>query len=45
MKGAEVAERLGLSLQAAYTALWRAEQRGWIEHRRGHGYRLKEQRS
>jgi biotin operon repressor len=45
MKGEVVAERLGLSLVAAYTALWRAEQRGLIEHRRNQGYRLKEQRS
>jgi DNA-binding IclR family transcriptional regulator len=44
-KGADVAEQLGLSLTAAYVALWRAERRGLLEHRRGQGYRLKEQRS
>ena len=45
MKGEVVAERLGLLPGAAYAALWRAEQRGLIEHRRNQGYRLKEQRS
>ena len=41
----DVAERLGLSRAAALQALWRAEQRGLIEHRRSYGYRLKEPRS
>ena len=41
----DIAERLGLSRRAALQALWRAERRGLIEHRRGYGYRLKEQQS
>ena len=40
-----IAERLGLSRGAALQALWRAERRGLIEHRRGYGYRLTEQRA
>jgi len=38
---AVVAERLGLSLKATYVALWRAEQRGLIEHRWRRGYRVR----
>ena len=45
MKGADVAERLGLSPTAAYVALWRAERRGLLEHCPGQGYRLKGQQS
>ena len=38
---AVVAERLGLSLNAAYVALWRAERRGLLEHRYRRGYRVR----
>ena len=41
-KAVVVAERLGLSLAAAYEALWRAEQRGLIEHGWHRGYRVRE---
>lgn len=35
-----VADRLGLQRNATLQALWRAQQRGLIEHRRGIGYRI-----
>jgi predicted Rossmann fold nucleotide-binding protein DprA/Smf involved in DNA uptake len=41
MPASEVAERLGLSLGAAYMALVRAERRGVIEHRYHRGYRVR----